>query len=351
MTKNLKARALWQSATLRIINGELERDQLRYIKNNNDVLTQLTQTIAILNREHFYQRLQQRVKDNLGFLHKISSTSTPLVDELGRSTYFYVNIGPYKILVYQPGTPTFFSNIQEGSDLVVTHDSCQQNGPILGMSCGCFLADFAIHLSCTYQKQCLERSRDGHDFHPEAYEASLETCLKMFVDEDRVAHGRLLEMKDILLNIGGQYEVKSEELEFYFYAKDIEVYRGRVGGATTEAKKSDTLDVSDIDCEQILVHRRQCNPYQQTENHLQIRTSGSNRRVEFIKSLPWSIIRENILVKNGIFEDPNSARNEVKNKINTIENEIQQPYQFNSQIKDHIVKTKRKSSMSHCSTM
>lgn len=349
MTTDLKARSRWQSATLRIINGELEHGHLPYIKSNKDLLGQLTQAIASLNREYFYQRLQQRVKDNLGFLHKINSNSTSLVDEFGRSTYFYVNIGPYKVLIYQPGTPTFFSNIQEGSDLVVTHDSCQQNGPILGTSCGCFLADFATQLSCTYQKQCLEKLLDGHDFHPDAYEASLETCLKMFVDEDRDAHGRLLEIKHTLLNIGGEYEVKSEQLEFYFYAKDIEVYLGRVKDASADAEKTDISDVSAINRAQLLMYRDQCNPYQQTENHPQIAMSGSKRKVNFIKSSCWNIIREKILTKNGIFEDPDVARNDLADKIASIEKEIQGTHQSTSQDKDLPVRIKP--SKSTCCTM
>ena len=152
------------------------------------------------------------------------------------------------------------------------------------MSCGTFLADFVTDLSWTYQKNCLGQALDAHDFCPRVYETSVETCLKMFVDETRDAHGRLLGMKHTLLTIGGEHEIKSEHLEFYFYAKDVEVYRGRTGEKTTVAEKIDLLDVSDVSVSQILKHRRQFSIYQQTENVLQVAAPSGKKKLNFIKS-------------------------------------------------------------------
>ena len=315
----------FKTAALDVLDDQLDRGVLPYFQRNRDVLTEFTQIVAQLNREFFYKKLQQRVKDKLNYLHKIDTNSTPLVDEFGRSTYFYSNIGPYKILLYQPGTPTFFSSINEDSDLVATHDNCQQNGPILGMSCGCFLADFITHLSCTYQRYCVEEFLDTHNFYPKVYERSLEECLKMFVDEDRDAHGRLLEMRHILLNIGGEHEVKSEHLELYFYAKDIEVYRGRLNETIALSQQADLLDISDVDKSRIFNYRHKCSTYQQPEIHLQVSSSVGQRKLGFIKSTSWGIIREKILKKNGIFEDPNLSRGQLSNEISSLENRIQEP--------------------------
>ena len=314
----------FRRAAFAILEERLDHEVLPYFQKNRDVLSEFTQVAAQLNREFFYKRLQQRVKDNLNYLHKINTNSTPLVDEFGRSTYFYSNIGPYKILLYQPGTPTFFSSINEGSDLVAIHDNCQQNGPILGMSCGCFLADFITNLSSMYQRYCVKKLLDAHNFHPDIYERSLEECLKTFVDEDRDAHGRLLEMKHILLNIGGKHEVKSEHLELYFYAKDIEVYRGCLMETITPAQVTDLSDISDVDKSNIFDYRRNCSTYQQPEIHLQLSLSVSQRKLNFIKSTSWDIIREKILTKNGIFEDPNSSRYKIWNEIDSLENRIRE---------------------------
>jgi hypothetical protein len=51
----------------------------------------------------------------------------------------------------------------------------------------------------------------------------------MVVDEDRVAHGRHIEIENILLNVGGQYEVTSKRLKLYFYPNNIEVSCSRIG--------------------------------------------------------------------------------------------------------------------------
>jgi hypothetical protein len=338
MTEHSAAAARWRSAMVRVANGALEQKQLAGIRNNRDIITPLTQLLTAINKEFFYRKLQDRVKDNLGFLHQIDSSMTSLVDEFGRSTHFYTNIGPYKILVYQPGTPTFLSSVKEGSDLVATYDSCQQNGPILGMSCACFLADFATHLSYTYQQNCARERLDAHDFHATVYETSLEMGLKMFIDEDQDARGRLLEMKNVLLNISSEHQVPAKQLEFYFYAKDIEAYRGRVGNAITPTTdKTDLCNLFNINVAQIAKHRRQSSTYKQTDDYFEILLGSERRKMDFIKSSSWRVIREKILNENAIFEDLNSARNQLSSDMDTVEKEIQQSYQCKLQSKKPII--------------
>ncbi|CAF0744084.1 unnamed protein product [Adineta steineri] len=109
--------------------------------------------------------------------------------------------------------------------------------------------------------------KDTHDFHLQIYEASLETCLQMFVDEDRDAHGRLIEMKNILLNIDDQYELICKRLKLYFYAKDIEAFYGRIGETTpTVIENMNLSDITDVQFHQILQHRRGCSTYKKTSD-------------------------------------------------------------------------------------
>ena len=345
-TSGLDAKAQWKSAVINLVSGEMEENKLPLIKKNRDTVTEFTQVITALNRDYFYKRLKQRVTNKINFLHQIELNQSLLVDEWGRTTSFYVIIGPYKIMLYQPGTPTFFSSIDKNSDLVATHDSCQQNGPILGMGCGCFLADFVTHLSSNYQLKCTEMSLDSHNFHPSIYESSLEESLKIFADEDCNAHGRLIEMKNALMNISGVHEVKSENIERYFYAKDIEVYRVSM---VDHRNSQSTLDYSDItanDFKKILHHRHQCSTYQQIDRHLQVASRISKSKIEFINSDIWQKMKEQILVKNGIFEIPEQARGEIRGKFNSIEESIRQRHSMSLQGKSSI--SEKGSKSDHC---
>lgn len=278
-------------------------DQLSMLKKNYHILQRLTNIVVELNCEFFNEKLKDRLRENYNFLHMLSSSNDPLVDSWGRCTYFFSKIGPYTLLIYQPGTPTFLSSVKKDCDLVATHDNCQQNGAILGMSCGCFLAEFVTYLCRLYQDHCSKLQIDSSNFHPKVYTTALETCLKKFVDEDREAHGRLIEMKDLLLTFGGSDEVKYESLWPYFYSKDVNHKYGDQNWSEMNLSQISSKDYSSI-----LRRRAQYSTYQHLENYFESATSDDEQHFSFINSEIWKIIRENILIKNGIFKDPTLTR-------------------------------------------
>ncbi|CAF2529073.1 unnamed protein product [Rotaria sp. Silwood2] len=290
-----------------IVSGlqeELSNTQTSVVKKNHLVLQQLTNFVAELNCDFFNEKLKDRLKDNINFLHVIPTSSNPLTDEWGRCTYFFAIIGTFKLLIYQPGTPTFISSVEKDSDLVAIHDNCQQNGAILGMGCACFLADFVTYLCSLYQENCTKMKLDSSNFHPSAYKISLETCLQKFVDEDRDSHGRLIEMKDLLLNLGGKNEIKYESFQPYFYAKDIEVLRGEKPILTSHFYKQ----LSNGEFTSILEKRDYCRTYQHIEKYFHDNSSSIEQCLNFLKSEPWKIIHDTLMNKNGIFKDPILAR-------------------------------------------
>ncbi|CAF3519848.1 unnamed protein product [Rotaria sp. Silwood1] len=290
-----------------IVSGlqeELSNTQTSVVKKNRLILQQLTKFVAELNCDFFHEKLKDRLKDNINFLHIIPISSNPLTDDWGRCTYFFAIIGTFKLLIYQPGTPTFISSVEKDSDLVAIHDNCQQNGAILGMGCASFLADFVTYLCCLYQENCSKMKLDSSNFHPIAYKISLETCLQKFVDEDRDAHGRLIEMKDLLLNLGGKNEIKYESFQPYFYAKDIEVLRGEKPNLTPNFYKQ----LSNGEFTSILEKRDYCRTYQRIENYFDDNSSSIEQGLHFLKSEPWKIIHDTLMNKNGIFKDSILAR-------------------------------------------
>lgn len=307
------------SSILSGIQEELWNMETSIIRKNQFILQQLTNFTAELNCEFFYEKVRERVNENINFLHVLPISSNPLADHWGRSTYFFAMLGTFKLLIYQPGTPTFISSVTKDSDLVAHHDNCQQNGPILGMGCACFLADFVTCLCRLYQENCSKMKLDSSNFHPNAYEASLETCLQTFVDEDRDAHGRLIEMKDHLLSLGGQKEIKHELFQPYFYAKDIAILR---------AQKQDSAEnlyrpMSSKEFKTILEKRNNDRTYQHLENYFDDDRLNVEQGLSFLKSEPWKIIRENLLKKNGIFKDLTLARRWLNITFDLFEEQLQ----------------------------
>ncbi|CAF1108322.1 unnamed protein product [Rotaria sordida] len=308
------------------LQHELCNNQISVVKKNHLTLQRLTNFIAELNCDFFHEKLKDRLRDNINFLHVIPTSLEPLTDDWGRCTYFFSIIGTYKLLIYQPGTPTFLSSIKKDCDLVAIHDNCQQNGAILGMGCACFLADFATYLCCLYQENCFKMKLDSSNFHPNVYEISLETCLQKFVDEDRDAHGRLIEIKDLLLNLSGKDEVKYEIYQPYFYAKDIEVLRGEKQNITTNFYKK----ISDEEFISILEKRDDCRTYQHIENYFNDNSSNVKQCLFFLKSEPWKIIRDILMSKNGIFRDPILARRWLTMTFDVFEQQLQSSISMSS---------------------
>ena len=304
------------SSILTGLQDELWNTETTIVKNNHRILQRLTNFVAELNRDFFYEQLKSRLTDNINFLHVISTLSKPLIDDWGRCTYFFAIIGTHKLLIYQPGTPTFISGVQKDCDLVTFHDNCQQNGAVLGMGCASFLADFVTHLCSLYQEHCSKMKLDSSNFHPNAYKISLEACLQKFVDEDRDAHGRLIEMKGLLLNLGGGNEIKYELYQSYFYAKDIEILRG-------EKQTNIPKCVSNEELSFILEKRRSCCTYPNIECYFDKTSPNIEQDLDFLKSEPWIIIRDTLMTKNGIFKDSTLARRWLSITFELFEQQLQ----------------------------
>ncbi|CAF4334144.1 unnamed protein product [Rotaria sp. Silwood2] len=241
-------------------------------------------------------------------------------------------IGPHIILLYQPGTPTFISSVDDKCDLVVCHDNCQQNGAILGRGCACFLAKFMASLSQQYQYSCTQQMVDSNNFHPSLYAKALDMCLQNFASEDMDAHGRLLEIKDLLLDVGGKQEIKCES-SYLFYLKDIAVEQQNDGNVDRIVHSR--LRLSKADFDRLIEKREQNRTYKKVENYFKIvstnnsdkssNNNNNNDGSDFIKSQSWITMRDGILNKNNIFRDQKLARSWLNITFEQFEQKLQQP--------------------------
>lgn len=82
----------------------------------------MSQPIALVNKEFFKQKLMDKLDSEL---HQyINSVNTrkgekPIVDNYGRVTYYYAQLGDKRVPVYQPGTIMFECGVVNDSDLAV----------------------------------------------------------------------------------------------------------------------------------------------------------------------------------------------------------------------------------------
>jgi hypothetical protein len=70
----------------------------------------------------------------------------PFIDVFGRVTYLYIVLGGIQFPIYQPGSVMFETGVNANTESSVVHGGSQQNGPILGNGCACFLAKFLCSL-------------------------------------------------------------------------------------------------------------------------------------------------------------------------------------------------------------
>lgn len=291
---------------------DISQMSLSTMKKNRAILRQITTFVAELNAEYYNEILQEQLKPALfNFIHKSNS---PLEDEWGRVTFFYTMIGPHVVLLYQPGTPTFISSVDGNCDLMVCHDNCQQNGTVLGRGCACFLAKFMANLSQQYQYICAQETLCSNNFHPSLYGKALDTCLKNFAAEDADAHGRLLEIKDLLLHVGGQKEIKCESLHL-FYLKDIAVDQDSNDDYDRIVRSR--LRLTETDFDRLITRREQYRSYKRLDDYFETTATSNSYPYnqdgsDFINSELWKIIRHGILNKNNIFKDQHLARSWLK---------------------------------------
>ena len=152
-------------------------------RKNKLVISKVSKFVSLTNKDFFYERLVDKLPEEV--LNYIRLSTEEIEDELGRITYFYVRIGPFKVPLPQPGTFSFVSGVKSDSNLVVNHGpGGQQNGAILGNGCATFLAKLLGRLSANYQRNCAMKSLDAFEFFPDIYKDTLMDILYKHSVED-----------------------------------------------------------------------------------------------------------------------------------------------------------------------
>ena len=193
---------------------------LKISHRNRLISNLLSKPVALVNKEHFRQKLIEKVPQECReLIIEIPEEKDPYTDDQGRVTYFYTILGGIPIPVYQPGTIMFESAIKSDSNLVVEHGG-QQNGPLLGNGCATFLAKFLGRLVIAYNKECALKELNPNMFYSNVYQQILEQTLRAHSKEDSSEHGRLISIKDTLLTVNNE-KIDSESVLGHFYRKDI----------------------------------------------------------------------------------------------------------------------------------
>ena len=153
------------------------------LKKNKLVISRVSKFVSITNKDFFLSKLNNKEKIPEEIRDYIRVSTEPIEDDLGRITFFFIKIGPFKIPIPQPGAFMFTSAVKSNTDLVVDHGG-QQNGAILGNGCALFLSKFLAILSKNYYDNCSKELKDGFDFYPNIYKNSLINALSTYATED-----------------------------------------------------------------------------------------------------------------------------------------------------------------------
>ena len=92
------------------------------VNSNKSMVQAMSQPIALVNKEFFKQKLMDKLDPELQPYIKSVNTrkgEKPIVDNYGRVTYYYAELGDKRVPVYQPGTIMFECGVVSESDLVV----------------------------------------------------------------------------------------------------------------------------------------------------------------------------------------------------------------------------------------
>mmetsp|Transcript_120178 Transcript_120178/g.218416 ORF Transcript_120178/g.218416 Transcript_120178/m.218416 type:complete len:828 (+) Transcript_120178:97-2580(+) len=177
------------------------------------------ETVRKINSKHAYGRIE--------------IMSHEFVDDLGRVTHCIVKLGMHTLPLWQPGTPMFASGVLEASKYQVYAKDCQQNGPILGLSCAEFLGDFYCRIVQHYHEECMKMNCNILNNNPECIEKALLNGLEEMCKSDVNEHGRLLEIKrdldQLLKSLRGPVQREPEPMHTYLLLKDIAVSQGKEG--------------------------------------------------------------------------------------------------------------------------
>ena len=207
-----------ETLALQVYNGKVEAENAceNVIVENKRQLKELSCLVTLVNKGFFIEKLRQKLTSNEFERIKCvdGSDEKMYTDRYGRCTYFYVPIATKKFWVFQPGTVMLDCAVS--GELEVCHGGSQQNGPILGNGCASFLAKFAANLA---QKYASKTNQDSQ-FNKLAFKKSLTETLEEMVEEDATQHGRLISLKDQLIELSEQRKLTSQQLAL-IHAKDI----------------------------------------------------------------------------------------------------------------------------------
>ena len=157
---------------------------LSVLEKNKNILKKISKLVSNSTKDYFRERINERLGDELG--NYIISSKMPIYDDFGRTSYFYIKIGNYKLPLFQPGAIMFLTAVKDNSELVIKGKTTErQNGPILGMGCALFLAKFFAKLSKKYQEYCVANNKNCDDFYEDIYKNSLIENLNDHGDEDK----------------------------------------------------------------------------------------------------------------------------------------------------------------------
>lgn len=92
-----------------------------------------------------------------------------------------------------------------------------------------------------YNNECVTLGKNVNTFYSDVYERVLAETLAYHADEDRKEHGRLISMQHTLLNVNNKV-IKSEEIESYFYYKDMEAFLGKEDVGPEDYLRLDSME-------------------------------------------------------------------------------------------------------------
>ena len=207
-----------EALALQIYNGKVQAENAcdSVIEDNRNQLKEFSCRIAEANKSFFIEKLKQKLtSDEFCRINSVDGLNEkPYTDRYGRCTHFFVAIASKKFWLFQPGTVMLDCGVS--GDLEVCHGGSQQNGPILGNGCASYLARFAANLAKKYE----QKSNQDTEFNKTAFKKSLTETLEEMVEEDATQHGRLISVKDQLMELSEDKKLTAQQLAL-IYAKDI----------------------------------------------------------------------------------------------------------------------------------
>ena len=127
-------------------------------------------------------------------------------------TYFWVQLGPKKLPVYQQATIMFKFGLKDGGDLVIGKGGAAPNSSVLGAKGSVFLAKFCAALSANYESEINDNKLDPDQWHQDKYIDALINALKAFTYDDATKYGKIGEMKPALMELSDDGQLPPEAL-------------------------------------------------------------------------------------------------------------------------------------------